>query len=256
MKVCIDAGHCKLTPGKRAFDGSFLEWQFNLDVANRVKEHLDRHGVNSYVQYIENSNPSTELNARITAINKDKPTLVVSIHANAFGADWNDANGWEIFCNTPLNLSSKGTLLAKVMQKYSKALGLKDRGVKDAHGVAGIVTKTLAPAVLIEHGFYTNQTELAKLKDSNFRELCAICDAKGILEYLGIEWKEQEEEEMKRYNKVEELPKGLQKEVQKLIDAGALRGDEKGNLNITEDMVRCMIINKRYADSKGAKFNA
>lgn len=63
----------------------------------------------------------------------------------------------------------------------------------------------------------------------------------------------QEEQNVIRYNKVSELPKALQKETQELIDAGALKGDSKGNLNITEDMVRCMIINKRYADRKGAK---
>lgn len=60
---------------------------------------------------------------------------------------------------------------------------------------------------------------------------------------------EEEETEM-RYNKVTELPKGLQKEIQELIDSGALKGDQKGNLNITEDMARCLIIGKRYADSK------
>lgn len=64
-----------------------------------------------------------------------------------------------------------------------------------------------------------------------------------------IEVEKMEEEDM-RYNKVTELPKGLQKEIQELVDSGALKGDEKGNLNITEDMARCLIINKRYADSK------
>lgn len=188
MKICIDAGHCKLTPGKRAFDGSFFEWEFNYDVANRIKKLLDAHGVESYVQYVENANPKTELNARIKAVNNNNPTLVISIHANAFGTSWNDANGWEVFCSQPTNTSAKGTILAKAIQKYSKALGLTDRGIKDAHGVAGIVVSTTPPAVLIEHGFYTNQTELAKLKDNDFREQCAIADTKGILEYLGITW--------------------------------------------------------------------
>ncbi|MHC1723031.1 MAG: N-acetylmuramoyl-L-alanine amidase [Aminipila sp.] len=191
INICIDAGHCKLTPGKRAFDSSFMEWEFNYDVACRIKRHLDRHGVNSYVQYVENANPKTELNARIKAVNKDNPTLVVSIHANAFGTSWNNSNGWEIFCSEPTNTSAKGTILAKAIQKYSKALGLTDRGIKDAHGVAGIVVSTTPPAVLIEHGFYTNQSEVAKLKANNFREQCAICDAMGILEYLGIAWKEE-----------------------------------------------------------------
>lgn len=60
-----------------------------------------------------------------------------------------------------------------------------------------------------------------------------------------------EEENMVRYNKIEEMPKWAQPEIQELVDAGALRGDENGNFNLTEDMIRMLIINKRYAESVG-----
>lgn len=60
--------------------------------------------------------------------------------------------------------------------------------------------------------------------------------------------KEGEEEMAQRYNKVSELPKGLQKEAQELVDSGALVG-ENGKLDVTEDMVRTMIVNKRYNDN-------
>lgn len=60
-----------------------------------------------------------------------------------------------------------------------------------------------------------------------------------------------EEEIIMRYNKVEDMPAWAQPEIQELVDANALRGDEKGNLNLTEDMIRILIINKRYADSVG-----
>ncbi|MBC7340875.1 MAG: glucosaminidase domain-containing protein [Clostridia bacterium] len=42
------------------------------------------------------------------------------------------------------------------------------------------------PAVLIEHGFYTNKEECELLKSGDFREKCAIADAKGILRWAGI----------------------------------------------------------------------
>lgn len=57
------------------------------------------------------------------------------------------------------------------------------------------------------------------------------------------------EEEMNRYDKAAELPKALQPEIQQLIDCGALAGSE-GKLNITEDMARTMIVNKRYIDKQ------
>ena len=53
----------------------------------------------------------------------------------------------------------------------------------------------------------------------------------------------EEEEEMVRFKTVEEMPKWAQEDVQKLIDAGFLKG--KGGdagLDLTEDMVRTLII--------------
>lgn len=194
MKICIDSGHCRLTPGKRSFDESFFEYEFNYDVSNRIKKHLDRHGLEVWVQYIENSSPKTELNSRIATVNKNKPDLLVSIHANAYGTDWNQANGWEIYCNAPEDKDKSGTKLAQSIHDWSIiSLGLRDRGIKSAKNVAAIVTKTTCPAVLVEHGFYTNKEELSKLKDDIFREKCAVADAKGIVQYLGMTWKEGEQ---------------------------------------------------------------
>ena len=63
-----------------------------------------------------------------------------------------------------------------------------------------------------------------------------------------------EEDEMVRYNTVAEMPDYYRAEAQKLIDSGALRGDANGNLGVSEDMLRCMIVGMRYVDAllKGA----
>lgn len=55
----------------------------------------------------------------------------------------------------------------------------------------------------------------------------------------------------KRYKTIEEVPEALRAETQELIDSGALkgRGDELG-LDLTDDMLRSIIISKRYTDSK------
>lgn len=59
-----------------------------------------------------------------------------------------------------------------------------------------------------------------------------------------------EEAQPKRYSKVLELPTYYQAEVQELINVEALKGDSKGNLNLTEDLIRGLIVGKRYADTK------
>ena len=101
--------------------------------------------------------------------------------------DWNDANGWEILI---IGKGGKAEQLAKCIQKHSiKDLGLKDRGVKVQN--CQVLRDTQMPAVLIEHGFYTNKEECAILKSEGFRQKCAEADAKGILEHLGIEYNEE-----------------------------------------------------------------
>lgn len=54
-----------------------------------------------------------------------------------------------------------------------------------------------------------------------------------------------------RFHRLEELPEWAQPEIKALMDAGALKGDENGDLDLTLDMVRVLIISKRYADERG-----
>ena len=61
---------------------------------------------------------------------------------------------------------------------------------------------------------------------------------------------EEDEDMATRYNTVAELPAWAQEETQKLIDRGALLGDEHGNLDVTMDMLRTMIVCQRMVDGK------
>lgn len=190
MKICIDPGHGKNTPGKRSPDGAFREYEFNRAVAKRLKHHLERHGVSVFNSCDIESPVDTPLADRCKNANNAKADYYVSIHANAAGtgAEWMTARGWEIFYCAG---STKGRALAESIQKASiPFLGLKDRGIK-TNGL--YVTKhTNMPAVLIEHGFYDNKAECELLKTTAFREKCAIADAKGILQYIGIPWTEEQ----------------------------------------------------------------
>ena len=60
--------------------------------------------------------------------------------------------------------------------------GLKDRGCKTANFY--VIKNTYMPAVLIEHGFYTNKEECEKLKSSSFRDILARADATGIMTFF------------------------------------------------------------------------
>lgn len=61
---------------------------------------------------------------------------------------------------------------------------------------------------------------------------------------------EEDDENMIRYNTIEEVPSWAQAEAQRLVDRGALLGDEHGNLDVTMDMLRTMIVCQRMVDGE------
>ena len=60
----------------------------------------------------------------------------------------------------------------------------------------------------------------------------------------------KEEEPMIRYNTVAELPAHYRSETEKLIRRGALRGRADGALDVSEDMLRTMLVCQRMVDER------
>ena len=66
-----------------------------------------------------------------------------------------------------------------------------------------------------------------------------------------------EEEPMVRFKTIDEVPTALRPETAELIAAGVLQGKgPDAGLDVTEDMLRTLIISKRYADKIGGLKNA
>ena len=63
-----------------------------------------------------------------------------------------------------------------------------------------------------------------------------------------------EEDDMVRYDRLEDVPTWAQDTVRTLIDAGALQGDDQGRLDLSLDMIRGMVIGKRYADARSPRY--
>lgn len=59
---------------------------------------------------------------------------------------------------------------------------------------------------------------------------------------------EEDDEDMIRYNTIEEVPSWAREEAQRLIDRGALQGGTDGRLDLSEDMLRTMIVCQRMVD--------
>ena len=64
--------------------------------------------------------------------------------------------------------------------------------------------------------------------------------------------KEDREEvpDMPRYDSVAEMPQWARADAQRLIDRGALQGNTDGKLDVSEDMLRTMIVCQRMVDEQ------
>ena len=64
----------------------------------------------------------------------------------------------------------------------------------------------------------------------------------------------EEDDDMVRYNKIEDVPDWAQGTVRDLMAAGALRGGERGELNLSLDMIRGLMIGTRYAEASNPRY--
>ena len=185
-KVVLDPGHGVETAGKRSPDGTYLEHEFNLDMAQRLKAHLERHGVS--VILTRTTEHDVTIQERANVSNAICPDLFVSLHSNASGdgKDWTAPDGFGIYTSSAGETAGRNKAAKAILARAEEA-GIKLWGGLH-HARYYVLVNTVAPAVLIEHGFHTNKAETEKLKTQEYRALLAQVDAKGILDYLGIAW--------------------------------------------------------------------
>jgi len=186
MKIVADAGHSYETAGKRTIDGSMREWEFNNAVANYLKKNLEQY---RDVEVLFAHDPSGKidipLDKRTDYANKIKADCFISIHANAFGTSWNDANGIETFVyKKNFALKDAVKLAGNVQNALVKHSGLRDRGVKE--GNFAVLRDTKMTSILIECGFMTNRKEAELLKSDNYRQVCAFAICEGIAQTYNL----------------------------------------------------------------------
>ena len=187
MLIAIDAGHGHNTAGKRCPDDSMREWDFNSNVATKVCNILNSNGIETYRSDDITGNTDISLRTRTNNINTRNANICVSIHANAFTGDWNDANGIETYIIAKGGQAEK---IANIVQnKLIEKTGRRNRGVKV--GNLHMCRETKMPAILCECGFMDNREESELLKSEEYRQKCADAISEGILEYLNIEPKKE-----------------------------------------------------------------
>jgi N-acetylmuramoyl-L-alanine amidase len=176
MKIMLDAGHGYNTAGKRSIDG-MREYEFTRQVAAFASEMLSAYQ-NVTVYFAHSDSGDVPLQERTNSANRLNVNAYVSIHANAFGTTWNDANGIETYVYTA-NHQETFQLAQKIQSNLVALTGLRNRGVKvaDFH----VLRETKMPAILVECGFMTNRNEAALMRTEAFQRNCAQAIVNGLV---------------------------------------------------------------------------
>lgn len=192
--LILDFGHSWLTFGKRTpffLDGSFMhEWEFNNAVGMKLYKELLNSNIDVFITSTYKFNDISLLertnraNREILKYGKEN-CLLVSLHANAFQDNWNEAGGMSTFSYPNNEEDYKinqlfNTEMAKTMKKYK----IRNRGAKQEN--FHIIREVICPAILIEHAFMTNKREAKLLLKDKFRTDCAKTLCNTVLKYFNL----------------------------------------------------------------------
>ncbi|MDF2902412.1 MAG: N-acetylmuramoyl-L-alanine amidase family protein [Bacillus sp. (in: firmicutes)] len=203
----FDAGHAGfgVTPGKRTIDGTMYEWDFNNAVALLVEEKLKAYEDTKIVRLDDRTGKrDIPLAERVAKAKREEVDAVVSIHANAYGDDWNEANGIETFISEDRMPFTELELASHIQNHMIRETGRRNRGVKRGNLYMTKVSNMI-PSVIVECGFMTNKEEAALLKTASYREKCARGILNGLVEQYKLKPKKQSKKEL-AYIKTGSMP--------------------------------------------------
>lgn len=176
--VVIDPGHGGSDPGTTSITNKH-EKHFNLALALKVQAILLQEPEIEVVMTRETDVYPTR-SERVKLANDLNADVFVSIHGNSVLSS-PQTTGTETFYYQ--RASSKE--LANIVHKHLvKALGLKDRGVKN--GSLQVIRETKMPAVLLEVGFLSNKSEEEAMMSESVQAKAAQAIVDGIKEYLKL----------------------------------------------------------------------
>lgn len=185
--IAIDAGHGGNDPGAVYKDKNGVvkvkEADLNLDIAIRLNRILTELGIPTVMTRTKDER--VELRQRTTLANSMKANLFISIHNN-----WIDSPsvaGTETLYY-PYDNSDKGLTSKRfaeiVQEELLRTIDTKDRKIKPRPDLA-VLNSAQMPAVLVECGFISNESDRKKLTTEEHREKIAQALYTVIIRALG-----------------------------------------------------------------------
>ena len=197
MKILIDNGHGRETPGKRSPDGTLREYAWNRLIAGQIVSRLVAQGLDAQLLVPEEEDIS--LNERCRRVNNicrqlgKENVILISIHVNAVGRGdrWYNATGWCAYtCRGNTKADALATCLYDVARDYLPGQRLRTDyadGDPDLEEDFYILRHTLASSVLIENFFMDSRTDYKFLMSQEGQEAIINLHVAGIDQYVSMQ---------------------------------------------------------------------
>ncbi len=206
--VVLDPGHGGYDSG--AVNGETTEREQSLIVAKEVRRLLEENGNFQVYMTREERGPYRTLYERAKLCDEVNADFCMSLHFNAYSDP--DFRGAKVLVSVIPEYSMK-TLGRNVTAKLHDYIGVPDRGLlmqqdygdivyywneednwdyplnpskgylSDYYGIPGWCAKFAVPAVIVEHCYISNATEVQLIRDPEKLMLMAKADAEAIIEY-------------------------------------------------------------------------
>lgn len=243
MKVLLISGHGAGDPGACAtIDGKqYREADLTIEVVDKLAPLLRQYGAAVTVyDKARDAYQDSKAGTLASRANFKAYDYVLEIHFNACVQDYK-GNG--VTTGTEIYWPSRGSASGAedAILRHVCAQGFRNRGSRSmALAVINTAAAYGTKANLLEVCFIDDADDVRLYNQKKQQIAQAIAD--GVAQAFKLTKTSSEEDDMVRYNKVSELPKWAQADIQKLIDLGHLQGKDGGKLDLTEDMVRTLII--------------
>jgi N-acetylmuramoyl-L-alanine amidase len=205
MKILIDNGHGKESPGKRSPDATFglvgspfyyFEWENTRKIANAACDIFQAQGYDAELLVPETWD--VPLDERVRRVNEwcaklgTDNVILVSIHSNAagMGDKWMNVRGWSIWTTRGITQADK--LAREIFDVAEKEFRPPLRVMRYGTGSYecdyeenfSMTYCTWCPAVLIEGFFHDNKEDVLFLNSDKGRASCAYVITEGVINYI------------------------------------------------------------------------
>lgn len=188
VKILLDAGHGGVDGGVSGVKTKVKESDLNLLVVKELKRQAEEVGLSVVLTRSTDAGlygsatkdrKKKEMERRKKIIEAENPTLVVSVHMNAYPVS--TRRGAQVFFKKG---DERAVRLADILQQRLNGLETNEKPYNPLSGDYYILNCSKIPSCIVECGFLSNEKDEALLSSPAFRKKLCSALLGGICEYL------------------------------------------------------------------------